>query len=531
MKILRPLMLGAVGVLPLLGPPLAAQDGGFTGLKAEAVALVESMSKLNQEIIDSLFSFAELGFQEFETQRYLTDMLARNGFEVELGVAGVDAAWWATWGEGGPVIALGSDVDGIPRSSQIPGVAYRQPLIEGGPGHGEGHNSGQAVVIVAALAVKELMERDNLPGTIVIWPGIAEELLGTKAWYVREGLFEDIDAILFTHVSSNMSVSWGAARGTGLISVEYMFDGIAAHGAGDPWQGRSALDAVELMNMGWNYRREHLHPLQRSHYVINAGGEQPNVVPSYASVWYFVREITADGILENYQTLDRIAQGAAMMTDTGMSSRVVGAAYPRHFSRPIALAMDENIRRVGLPQWSEDDQRFARALQELMSNEEPRGLPRQLPGIGEPPESPVSGGSDDIGDVSWAVPTVTLRFPSNVSGLQMHHWSSAMAMATPIAHKGAEAGAKVVATTMLDLLQSETLVEEAWNYFDTVQTADEQYQSFIGPDDPPANDKNAAIMAEFRPLLEALYYDPERYDSYLEQLGVEYPQFEANTLQ
>ena len=508
-----------------------AQDQQFTGLKAEAVTAVDSMRKTIQEIVDSLFSFSELGFQEFETQRYLAEILVGNGFEVELGIAGIPSSWWATWGSGEPVIALGSDVDGIPRASQMPGVAYRQPMIEGAPGHGEGHNSGQAVNIVAALAVKKIMEREGLPGTIVLWPGIAEELLGTKAWYARDGLFKEVDAVLFTHVSNNLSVSWGNARGTGLVSVEYMFDGVAAHGAGDPWQGRSALDAVELMNVAWNFRREHLRPLQRSHYVISSGGDQPNVVPPYASVWYFIREITADNIRENYNTLDQIAQGAALMTDTDMSRRIVGAAYPRHFNKPIALAMDENIKKIGLPTWSEDDQRFAKALQTLMGAEEPQGLATDLAGVSEPLENPVSGGSDDIGDVSWNVPTVTLRFPSNVRGLQGHHWSSAMAMATPIAHKGAVAGAKVIATTMLDLFQNETLVNEAQMYFGDVQTAEEQYEAFIGPDDPPAIEKNRDTMAQYRPLLEELYYDPTRFNTYLEQLGIDYPQLETDVIQ
>ncbi len=528
MKIHRSLLFSVA--LSLVASPMLAQEAGFSGLKADAVAAVDDRAKLTQEIVDTLFSFSELGFQEFETQRYLTELLVANGFEVELGVADIPSAWWASWGSGEPVIALGSDVDGIPRASQMPGVAYRQPMIEGAPGHGEGHNSGQAVNIVAALAVKELMERENLPGTIVLWPGIAEELLGTKAWYARDGLFEGVDAVLFTHVSNNLSVSWGPARGTGLVSVEYMFDGVAAHGAGDPWQGRSALDAVELMNIAWNFRREHLHPLQRSHYVISSGGDQPNVVPSYASVWYFIREITADNIRENFATLHQIAEGAAMMTDTGMSRRIVGAAYPRHFNRPIAVAMDANIQNVGLPTWSEDDQRFAKALQSLMGADEPQGLATELSGIGEPLENPVSGGSDDIGDVSWNVPTVTLRFPSNVRGLQGHHWSSAMAMATPIAHKGAVSGAKVIATTMLDLIQSPTLVDEAQSYFEDVQTAEEDYAPFIGPDDPPAIEKNADIMAQYKPLLEELYYDPNRYDSYLEQLGIEYPQLEPTEI-
>lgn len=498
----------------------------LTGLKAEAAEKVDGMQKLTQEIIDSLFSFSELGFQEFETQRYLTQILEENGFTVELGVSGIPSAWWATWGSGKPVIALGSDVDGIPKSSQMPGVAYRQPMIEGAPGHGEGHNSGQALNITAAIAVKEIMEREGLAGTIVLWPGIAEELVATKAWFARDGRYDDVDAVLFTHVSNNLRVGWGRPRGTGLISVEYSFDGVAAHGASDPWRGRSALDAVELMNVAWNFRREHLHPLQRSHYVIVDGGDQPNVVPSKATVWYFIREITAEKIRENFATLQRIAEGAAMMTDTSVSRRIVGAAYPRHFNKPVALAMDENIKAVGLPEWTEDDQTFARALQELMGAEEIKGLATELEGIEEAEEDPVSGPSDDIGDVSWNTPTVTLRFPANVDDLQFHHWSSAMAMATPIAHKGTTAGAKVIAATMLDLIQDPALVEDAWRYFREEQTADVQYESFVGADDEPAIEKNAAIMAQFKDQLAAFYYDPTKYDTYLEQLGIDYPQLE-----
>jgi len=503
------------------GPPPV-----LSGAKAEAAGRVDELSKLTQEIVDSLFSFAELGFQEFETQRYLGEILEENGFSVERNVSGIPTAWWASWGEGKPVIALGSDVDGIPKSSQMPGVAWRQPIIDGAPGHGEGHNSGQAVNITAALAVKEIMEREGLPGTIMLWPGVAEELVATKAWFARDGRFDGIDAVLFTHVSHNLRVGWGRPRGTGLVSVEYTFDGVAAHGAGDPWKGRSALDAVELMNVAWNFRREHLHPLQRSHYVIVDGGDQPNVVPSKATVWYFVREIEADGIRANFETLQKIAEGAAMMTDTSLSRRIVGAAYPRHFNKPIALAMDENIRAVGLPQWTEDDQQFAKALQRLMDAEEIIGLAVELEGAEEPLEDPESGGSDDIGDVSWNVPTVTLRFPSNVDGMQFHHWSSAMAMATPIAHKGATAGAKVIAATMLDLLQDEALREQAWQYFQEEQLAGDEYLPFISKDDPPAIEKNAETMQAYRERLQEFYYDPSRYASYLEQLGIDYPQLE-----
>jgi aminobenzoyl-glutamate utilization protein B len=497
----------------------------LTGLKAEAAAAIDDMRKLTQEIVDSQFSFAELGFQEFETQRYLTALLRRNGFEVETGVSGMPSSWWATWGSGEPVVALGSDIDGLPKASQMPGVAYREPMIEDGPGHGEGHNSGQAVNIVAALAVKRIMQRERIPGTIVLWPGVAEELLSGKAWFVRDGRFQNVDAVLFTHVASNLGTSWGNPAGTGLISVEYTFEGVSSHSAVAPWRGRSALDAVELMNIGWNFRREHLDPAQRSHYVISDGGDQPNVVPPTATAWYFVRELTADKIRENFATLHRIAEGAALMTDTTLRRRIVGSAWPQHYNRPIALAMDENIKAVGLPEWSEDDQTFARALQKLLEVEQ-RGLATELVGLRAPSGRPESGGSDDIGDVSWAVPTVTLRFPSNVDGMIPHHWSSAMAMATPIAHKGATAGAKVIAATLLDLLQDESLRTEAVRYFREEQLRGTTYEPFISADDTPPAEKNTDIMATFRERLRTLYYDPSKHSTYLEQLGIDYPQLE-----
>jgi aminobenzoyl-glutamate utilization protein B len=415
-----------------------------------------------------------------------------------------------TWGSGEPVIALGSDIDGIPKASQLPGVAYREPMIDGAPGHGEGHNSGQAVNIVAALAVKQIMQRERLPGTIVLWPGVAEELLAAKAWFVRDGRFDGVDAVLFTHVGARFGTAWGPIDGTGLVSVEYSFEGTAAHSAVMPWRGRSALDAVELMNIAWNFRREHLNPTQRSHYVIVDGGDQPNVVPPAATVWYFVREIDAPSIRQNFEVLQQIAEGAAMMTDTTLARRIVGAAWPRHFNRPIALAMQANIEAVGMSRWSASDQMFARALQQLLEAQ-PMGLPTEVATVAEPSAVPVSGGSDDIGDVSWVVPTAILSYPSNVPGMTGHHWSSAMAMATPIAHKGATAGAKVIAATLLDLLTDAELRAEAAGYFRNEQLQGTTYDPFIGPDDAPPIEKNREIMAEFKDRLRALYYDPKRY--------------------
>lgn len=515
-------LLAALFILALLfnGPAVSSAND----YKTQAVADVAAMSKQAQVMVDMVFSFGELGFQEVETAKYLTGILEKEGFRIERGIAGIPTAWIATYGSGKPVIALGSDVDCIPQASQKPGVAYHDPLIEGAPGHGEGHNSGVPLNILAAIAVKRQMERGKMSGTIKVWPGVAEELVAGKAFFVRAGVFKDVDVVLFTHVGNNLTTSWGQSAATGLVSVEYTFKGESAHAAGAPWQGRSALDAVELMDIGWNFRREHLRLQQRSHYVITNGGDQPNVVPQLASVWYYFRELDYENIKRMRDTGDQIAEGAALMTNTTVSSRVLGSAWPQHFNRPVAEAAYENIKQVGLPQWSDDDQTLAKALQrELKSREQ--GLATQLSQL----EGPVTneqrnrGGSDDIGDVSWNVPTISLRYPSNIPGLPGHNWSNAVTMATPIAHKGVIAGAKVIAMTMIDLLTNPGLVEEAWKYFREVQTKDTKYQPLIGPEDKPATYLNKRTMDNYREQMRKYYYDPSKYGTYLEQLGIKYP--------
>mgnify|MGYP003631510364 CR=1 FL=1 len=493
-------------------------------LKTEVSEIVESNAKMAQVMVDKIFSFSELGFQESESSQYLTGILETNGFAIERGISGIPTAWFARWSNGeGPVIALGSDVDCIPKASQYPGVAYHKPIVEGAPGHGEGHNSGIPLNITAALAVKQLMERENIQGTLVIWPGIAEELVAAKAWYVRDGLFDNVDMCIFTHVSNNLGVSWGQTQGTGLISVEYAFEGEAAHSAGAPWRGRSALDAAELMSIGWNYKREHLHPLKRSHSIFTDAGDQPNVVPSKAAIWFYFRDITYKGIMEMYQEANAIAEGAALMTGTKVQSKILGTAWPRHYNKVIAEEMYGNIQKIGLPEWSQEDQLLAEAVQKEVGAEKVEGLNKELKPLGLPVKEPVSGGSDDIGDISWKVPTVTLGFPSNIPGLPGHHWSNAIAMATPIAHKGVVAGAKVEAMTILDFLLKPDLLTKAWTYFNEEQSKDTKYEPMISETDEPPIYLNQDKMEQYRPALEKFYYDEKSHDTYLEQLGVKYP--------
>ncbi len=514
-------------------PKLTPEQARLEKLKQEAAAGVEKRAQLGQQINDMLFSFSELGFQEVESYRYLTELLEKNGFTVERGIANMPTAWLAKWGSGKPVIAIGSDVDCIPKASQKPGVAYQDPIVVGAPGHGEGHNSGQALNIISALAVKEIMEREKIPGTLVLWPGVAEELVGAKAFYVRDGYFKDVDACIFTHVGNNLGVSYGDAGNNGLVSVRFNFEGAAAHAAGAPWRGRSALDAVELMNVGWNFRREHLEVTQRSHYVIPDGGDQPNVVPSKAAVWYYFRERSYPKIKKLFDIGVKIAEGAALMTDTKFTYEILGSAWPGHFNKPIAEAMYQNIKKVGLPTWSEEDQMLAMASQKELQAPKISGLATKVDTIGLPADSPtrmmggqamsIGGGSDDIADISWSLPTIVLRYPSNIPGLPGHHWSNAISMATPIAHKGVVYGAKAEAMTLIDMLLKPEIIKDAWDYYKNEQTKEMQYTPLISPKEMPAVYLNREIMNKFKPELSKYYYDPTKYKTYLEQLGIKYP--------
>ncbi len=492
-------------------------------LKQELVMEIDKMKDFSAEMNDMVFSFGELGFQEHETSKYLTGILEKNGFTIQRGIGGIPTAWTATWGTGKPKIAVGSDIDCIPKASQKPGVAYHDPIIDGAPGHGEGHNSGNPLNITAVLALKKIMEREKISGTLMLWPGVAEEQVGTKAYYIRDGYFKDVDACIFTHVGNNLGVTYGDVGNNGLVSVKFNFEGAAAHAAGAPWRGRSALDAVELMNIGWNFKREHLLPTQRSHYVIVDGGDQPNVVPSKASVWYYFRERSYDKIKQLFDYGVKMAEGASIMTDTKYSYEILGSAWPGHFNKPMAEVTFQNIKRVGLPTWSTEDQTLAKAIQEELMSPEKNGLATKIDSTIEPPVVSLGGGSDDIADIAWSMPTIVLRYPSNIPGLPGHHWANAISMATPIAHKGVTAGAKVEAMTILDLLVNPDLIKKSWDYYTNVQTKDMKYEPLVRETDKPAVHLNTEIMAEYRDEMKKYYYDPGKYKSYLEQLGIKYP--------
>ncbi len=508
----------------LLTTTLSAPAFATSGIqKEQALTGVDQRAKQVQQMVDTIFSYAEPGFQEVRTSAYITGILEKEGFKITRGVADIPTAWTATWGDGGPLIALGSDIDCLLGLSQMPGSPQIKPMVEGAPGHGEGHNSGMPLIVAAALSARDVMVKNNIKARLIIWPGIAEELLGSKAYYVRAGVFKGVDASIFAHVSSDFGTGYGDMGNTGMVSVQYNFHGKTSHAAAAPWLGRSALDGVELMNIAWNMRREHLPTTQRSHYVITNGGGQPNVVPGEASVWYYFRERTFPEIRNLYETGNEISEAAAKATGTTVTRQVLGYAAPNYGNKPLAEAAYNNIKLVGMPQWSPEDQAFAKAVQEA-NGFKSRPLAKDVDKLSTPETrgGGVNASSDDIGDVMWAVPTITVRYPSNVPNTIAHHVTAAIGMTTPIAHKGAVAGAKAVALTVLDIATTPSLVTAAKAYF-AEQTKDVKYDPVLVPTDKPAIHLNADLMARLRPQMEKFYYDSTKYASYLEQLGITYP--------
>jgi len=312
--------------------------------------------------------------------------------------------------------------------------------------------------------------------------------------------------------------------------VEYRFHGKTSHAAGAPWLGLSALDGVELMNIAWNMRREHLPVTQRSHYVITNGGGQPNVVPGEASVWYYFRERSFKEIQDLYDLANGISEAAAKATGTTVTRQVMGYAAPNYGNRPLAEAAHQNMTRVGMPKWTAEDQAFAKQVQEANGfKAEP--LATEVAKISTPESRGPStgGGSDDIGDIMWTVPTITMRYPSNIPNTTGHHVTAAMAMTTPIAHKGAVVGAKALALTILDIATTPPLVAAAKDHFTNVQTQDTKYAPVLVASDKPAIHLNKDLMTLLRPQMEKFYYDPGKYPSYLDQLGIKYPPEPAAT--
>lgn len=452
-------------------------------------------------ISDAIWRYAELGLQEFNSAKLLADTLEAAGFAVERGLAGMPTCFVATYGAGQPVIGLLGEFDALPMISQKARVAKKDPVVEGAPGHGCGHNAMCAAAAAAAIAVKEAMVAHGLKGTIKVFGSPAEEIVASRPYMIRAGLFEGVDAVIDNHSSSGFGTGYGV-DGNALFSTIFTFRGKTSHAAGAPWIGRSALDAVEIMNVATNYLREHLPLSYRLHYVVLEGGEAPNVVPDKASVWYYVRN-TDERLEDMYKRVVDCAKAGALASGTELASaQVVSAIHQRHANKAAAELFQKNIELVGMPAWSDEEQAFAKALQKELGTKED-GMPAKV----EPIEAAatgrefVGGGSSDVGDVTLIAPTATITFPGAVPGAIGHHWSNVACWYGSTAWKGLNAGAKAIAASAIDLLTRPEELAKLRQEFETYAKT-HPYKPFLPADAVPANDLNKALMEKYRLLLE-----------------------------
>ncbi len=450
-------------------------------------------------ISDAIWNFAELGMQEFKSSALLIKTLKEEGFKVEEGVAGMPTCFVASWGSGKPVIGILGEFDALPMLSQKAHSPLQVPIVDGAPGHGCGHNMMGTAGIAAAIAVKKSLEQNNLTGTIKFFGSPAEETVISRPYMVREGVFNDVDAVIDNHASSDLATSYGV-NGNAMISAVFSFKGKTAHAAGAPWAAKSALDGVELMNVATNYLREHLFYTYRLHYVVTEGGEAPNVVPDRASVWYYIRN-TDDRLEEMYQRVINCAKGAAIASGTTLDTiRVLTAIHQRHSNKGMAEAIQRNIELVGMPEWTEEEQSFAKSLQKELGAKE-TGFPLTVKVLKQPSNIEVGGGSSDVGEVTMVVPTATLNFPGVVPGAIGHHWSTVTCNYGPSAWKGLNTGAKVMAATALDLMTKPKLLNEIKSEFGDY-SKNHPYKSFLPESSKPPLDLNKELMDKYRDAMQ-----------------------------
>ena len=455
------------------------------------------------DVIDALFWYGEPAMQETRSAALLSGILEQAGFKVERGISGFPTGFMASYGSGKPVIAVHTEYDAAPNNSQAPGVSQHTPIVVGAPGHCEGHNVNGAVMVAAAMAVRRAMEKHQLPGTLKIFGAPAEELVLARPYYVRDGYFDDVDVAFHPHLWDRFFTEYGVLQ-RAVVSAEFIFHGETAHAAMSPWKGRNALDAALLMDSGMAQYREQLPPGQNMHRVITDGGTQPNVIPARAAIWWFFRDHTAAGAQGLFEHARKVAEGAALMSNTELEIEIKTAVWPVRGNETLARALQNNIETVGMPAWSNAEHELAFELQKAIVVKE-EGLKTDF----EPLEGPSASipAANDCGDVSWKVPMGRLWYPANVPGVTFHHWSAGAALATSIAHKGGLAGARALAATLVDCLCDPSLIAAAKQSFaEEIQGVD--YAPMIPAGNTPPLDTNRELMAHYRPLMEEKYVEP-----------------------
>jgi aminobenzoyl-glutamate utilization protein B len=442
------------------GAPAHAENKA-KGMKMEAFRWIDENRAEFEQAAKEIHGFAETGMQEYQSSSCLADMLERHGFSVERGVAGMPTAFVATFGSGSPVIGFLGEYDALPGLSQKPFLPYKEECAPGAPGHGCGHNLFGTGSVAAVLGIKAAMEKYKLPGTVKYFGCPAEETSIGKVYMARDGIFNGLDACFTWHPGSKTMVNIGSTNA--LNNFEVIFRGKTSHAAADPYKGRSALDAVELMDVGVNFLREHVKESVRIHYVIKEGGQAPNIVPDYARVWYFVRDINRQGVDEVYERVLNCAKGASIMTDTTMEVNLITGIYNYLPNIALSSVVQKNLKETGVPQFTPEEEVFAREMQKTL------GIPQDsISAVIEKFEKPetVSRASTDVSDVSWIVPTAgELSVAASPAGVPSHSWAIVSSSGSSVGVKGMIVAAKVLAASGIDILTDKAVVEQARREF------------------------------------------------------------------
>jgi aminobenzoyl-glutamate utilization protein B len=460
-----------MGALPI---GVAAQDPG-----RDAAASVERNRGRAERVALQIWDFAEVGYQETKSSALLQQQLRDAGFDVKAGVAGMPTAFVATFGSGKPVIGILAEFDALPGITQQ-ATPERAPAPGQEAGHACGHHLFGSASTFAAIAVKDWLAGTSRAGTIRLYGTPAEEGGAGKVYMVRDGLFTDVDVVLHWHASDANNASHSTSLAN--KSAKFRFHGVSAHAAGAPERGRSALDGVEAMNYMVNLMREHVPQETRIHYVITAGGSAPNVIPDFAEVFYYVRHPDPQQVAAIFDRVVKAAEGAAMGTGTRVEHEVIHGIYAVLPNEPLARVMDANLRRVGGVRYDEKERAFATTLRKSLGDAPPPI--EQASEIG-PLRFYRSGGSTDVADVSWVVPTAGLRTATWVPGTPSHSWQAIAAGGTTIGLKGMIVAAKTLAMTAVDLMTNPALVQEATTAYRKQLPAGWTYKPLVGNRKPP----------------------------------------------
>jgi len=465
--------------------------------KEKALSWISENESRIIEVSDKIWEFAELGLQEFKSSALLADELRKAGFKVEMGVAGMPTAFVATCGSGRPAIGIMGEYDALGGVSQKV-VPWKEPVVEGAPGHGCGHNIHGTSGMAAAVATKVAMEAFGMKGTVKFFGTPAEETAGGKVYMVRDGVFDGLDAVLSHHPGS---MNTGGYSGNNAVNdAKFHFYGVSSHAAGSPEQGRSAIDAVELMNIGVNYLREHVIQEARMHYVVTSGGDQPNVVPAYACSWYYIRAPERDQVEQIYSRVIEVAKGAAMMTGTTVKVEFVSGLYNKILNRALNDLIISNMREIGPPQYAEDEVKFAKEISKTITAETKRDwlrkskrpdweklldveLDRTVPDTWER----WGAGSTDVSDVSWKTPAMELTTSTFVLGSPGHSWQNTAQSGMGIGHKSLIFAAKAMSACAIDLLTKPDLLKKIREEFEQ-KLRGRVYKSPLPPEMKPPLD-------------------------------------------